>query len=66
MDALIRLRPKWKNFRIQDSDKFLAACFSLSFGVMVSLQTEPERRKSHTDNIVAAFVSISRHVALVD
>jgi hypothetical protein len=35
IDILIRQFPGKKNFRIQDSDSFLSASLSLSFGVMV-------------------------------
>ena len=37
IDILIRQFPGKKNFRIQDSDAFLSASLSLSFGVMVCL-----------------------------
>lgn len=36
VDALVRLIPGKSNFRIQDSNIFLACSLSLSFGVMVS------------------------------
>lgn len=36
VDIIIRQFPGKKNFRIQDSDAFLSASLSLSFGVMVS------------------------------
>lgn len=35
IDIVIRLFPGQKNFRIQDSDRFLSASLSLSFGVML-------------------------------
>ena len=35
IDILIRQFPGKQNFRIQDSDTFLSASLSLSFGVMV-------------------------------
>lgn len=36
-DIPMRLIPRYKNFRIQDSTKFLSSSMALSFGVMVSL-----------------------------
>nr|POF05936.1 zinc-regulated transporter 3 [Quercus suber] len=35
IDIIVRLFPGQKNFRIQDSDRFLSASLSLSFGVML-------------------------------
>nr|POE59315.1 zinc-regulated transporter 3 [Quercus suber] len=35
IDIVVRLFPGQKNFRIQDSDRFLSASLSLSFGVML-------------------------------
>ncbi|KAF3016499.1 hypothetical protein E8E14_010559 [Neopestalotiopsis sp. 37M] len=35
VDSLVRLLPGKKNFRVQDSDAFLASSLSLSFGVMI-------------------------------
>ncbi|ETS76106.1 hypothetical protein PFICI_11493 [Pestalotiopsis fici W106-1] len=35
VDWLVRLLPGKKNFRVQDSDAFLASSLSLSFGVMI-------------------------------
>ena len=37
VDLIIQRIPSKRNFRIQDSDTFLSASLSLSFGVMVSL-----------------------------
>lgn len=37
IDLLVRLFPGKANFRIQDSNVFLACSLSLSFGVMVSI-----------------------------
>lgn len=37
VDLIIRYIPGQRNFRIQDSNAFLASSLSLSFGVMVSL-----------------------------
>lgn len=36
VDLFIQRIPSMRNFRIQDSDAFLSASLSLSFGVMVS------------------------------
>lgn len=60
VDIFIRLRPKWKNFDLQDSDKFLAACFSLSFGVMVSGAIV----SAGSTNTIAVAILLSRHVAV--
>ena len=38
VDLIIRRIPGKHNFRIQDSNTFLSASLSLSFGVMVSLE----------------------------
>jgi hypothetical protein len=35
VDIIVRLFPRGRNFRIQDSDAFLSISLSLSFGVMV-------------------------------
>ena len=35
VDVIVRLFPGKRNFRIQDSNAFLACSLSLSFGVMV-------------------------------
>jgi ZIP family zinc transporter len=37
VDVLVRLLPGKSNFRIQESNVFLACSLSLSFGVMVSI-----------------------------
>ena len=37
VDLIIQRIPSKRNFRIQDSDTFLSASLSLSFGVMVGL-----------------------------
>jgi ZIP family zinc transporter len=37
VEYIVRLFPSWKQFRIQDSNVFLACSFSMSFGVMVRL-----------------------------
>ena len=44
VDLIIRRIPSKRNFRIQDSDAFLSASLSLSFGVMVggTIQLDPE------------------------
>lgn len=41
VDVLLCRIPRYKNFRIQDSNAFLAASLSLSFGVMVCLSLLP-------------------------
>ena len=41
VDILIRLIPGQQNFSINESDAFLSASLSLSFGVMVSQQRTP-------------------------
>lgn len=43
VDIIVRLFPGKKDFRIQDSDTFLSASLSLSFGVMVCM-TVPEKQ----------------------
>lgn len=35
VDVIARLIPRYRNFQIEDSDTFLSASLSLSFGVMV-------------------------------
>jgi hypothetical protein len=35
VDIVVRLIPRYRNFQIADSDTFLSASLSLSFGVMV-------------------------------
>lgn len=65
VDALVRLNPRWKAFNIRDSDKFLSACFSTSFGVMLLsafLDMWPssikELQEGHVSSQTASFITI--------
>ena len=40
VDLVVQRIPGQRNFRIQDSNAFLASSLSLSFGVMVSLRND--------------------------
>jgi zinc transporter, ZIP family len=40
VDVFARQIPRWRNFSISESDGFLSASLSLSFGVMVCSETE--------------------------
>lgn len=49
IDILIRVLPGKSNFRIQESNAFLACSLSLSFGVMVSLPCLAIARRIRSD-----------------
>lgn len=55
VDIIVRHFPGKKDFRIQDSDAFLSASLSLSFGVMVRFSTNDVTRQRLT------YYSSSRH-----
>lgn len=57
IDKLVRLFPGKKNFRIQDSDAFLASSLSLSFGVMVSI-TLSELQDFPANHYLEIFMSL--------
>jgi ZIP family zinc transporter len=50
VEYIVRLFPSQKQFRIQDSNVFLACSFSLSFGVMVRQNLTPGRCDYYTDS----------------
>lgn len=54
VDLIIQCIPTKRNFRIQDSDAFLSASLSLSFGVMVSALMRSQG--SFSSNKVSAFL----------
>lgn len=60
VDLLIRLIPGKHDFRIQDSNAFLASSLSLSFGVMVSLGPSLPHLIVHA--VVLSGLIISVHV----
>lgn len=57
-DIVVRLIPSKRNFRIQDSDVFLSASLSLSFGVMVSVIFSVRSNQRDPVHIVSAFFSV--------
>lgn len=75
VDALVRLIPGKANFRIQDSNIFLACSLSLSFGVMVSSQsprlnflsnyTVQSTNRRPLSSLLLAFLLVVQHAPRV-
>jgi hypothetical protein len=59
VDIIVRQFPGKKNFKIQDSDAFLSASLSLSFGVMVC----PELRAMYNLEILTVISCFQHYTA---
>lgn len=64
IDIPIRLIPSKRNFRIQESNSFLAASLSLSFGVMVSRRHRAPRALRRLANGSPDLLRPVQHAAL--
>jgi len=54
-DLVVQQIPSKRNFKIQDSDVFLSASLSLSFGVMVSLLSSFHPKESRSCRLSVLF-----------
>lgn len=66
IDLIVQRVPSKRDFRIQDSDVFLSASLSLSFGVMVGVSFLRWLTLSLTKFVIIAFLLFVQHVALLE
>ena len=59
VDLVIRYIPGKQDFRIQDSNSFLACSLSLSFGVMVCNPSDPSYRTLHVLVVTTHGIAVS-------